>query len=219
MVVGLGNPGSKFADTRHNVGFNVVDLLAQTLQIDVTKRKFGARLGLWHGLPGGMGLQPVKIRPGCPSRKDTAKMAVPRAVADKKLILLKPWQFMNRSGEAVAGAVAFYKLPLGDLLIVLDDMALEPGRIRIRSRGSAGGHNGLEDIIAKLGTDRFARLRVGIGQSDRLDSVDYVLGEPTPRQRPLLAEAGQRAKDAVLCWINEGIEAAMNKFNRTEMSQ
>ncbi len=187
MVVGLGNPGSKFADTRHNVGFNVVDLLAQTLQIDVTKRKFGARLGSG-------------------------------TVADKKLILLKPWQFMNRSGEAVAGAVAFYKLPLGDLLIVLDDMALEPGRIRIRSRGSTGGHNGLEDIIAKLGTDRFARLRVGIGQSDRLDSVDYVLGEPTPRQRPLLAEAGQRAKDAVLCWINEGIEAAMNKFNRTETS-
>ena len=187
MVAGLGNPGKKYANTRHNVGFNVVDLLAGTLQIELTKRKFGARVGSGEA-------------------------------AGRRLILLKPWLFMNRSGESVAGAVAFYKLPLTDLLIVLDDMALEPGRIRIRASGSSGGHNGLEDIIAKLGTDRFARLRVGIGQSDRPDSVDYVLAEPTPEQRPLLAEASGLAKDAVLCWINEGIEAAMNKFNMTQKS-
>ena len=132
MVVGLGNPGEEYADTRHNIGFKVIDSLAKALAIDVRKRKFGARVGLGE-------------------------------FGDKKLILLKPWQFMNRSGEAVAKAVGFYKLPLSELLVVTDDMALEPGRIRIRAKGSAGGHKGLADIIEKLGTNQFGRLRVGIG--------------------------------------------------------
>ena len=133
MVVGLGNPGDKYIDTRHNTGFKVIDSLAQELGIDVKKRKFGSRFG------GG-------------------------EFADKKLILLKPWQFMNRSGQAVATAAGFYRLNIGDFIVVTDDMDLEPGRIRLRYKGSAGGHNGLEDIIQKLGTNVFARCRGGIGR-------------------------------------------------------
>ena len=182
MVVGLGNPGKAYADTRHNVGFWVIDSLAKALQIEVTKRKFGARFGEGE-------------------------------FAEKKLILLKPWQFMNRSGQAVARAVGFYKLILSDLLVVVDDMALELGRIRLRPKGSAGGHNGLADIIQKLGGGEFGRLRVGIGQSDNDSAVDYVLDKPTKAETPVLEEAISRAREAVLCWIERGIEVAMNEFN------
>ena len=183
MVAGLGNPGAEYVDTRHNVGFLVIDSLAEALGIEVRRRKFGAVFGLGE-------------------------------FADKKLILLKPWQFMNRSGEAIAAAVGFYKLGVSDLLVVTDDMALEPGRIRIRTKGSSGGHNGLADVIEKLGTESIGRLRIGIGQSDREDAVDFVLDEPTVEERPLLDEAIARSQEAVLCWVKDGIEAAMNEFNR-----
>lgn len=133
--------------------------------------------------------------------------------ADNKLILLKPWQYMNRSGQAVATAAGFYKLNIGELIVVTDDMDLEPGRIRLRYKGSAGGHNGLADIIQKLGTNEFARCRIGIGQSAEADSVGYVLGKPQEDEKPLLAAAIERARNAVLCWIEYGIETAMNKFN------
>lgn len=133
--------------------------------------------------------------------------------AGKKLILLKPWRFMNLSGSAVAAAVGFYRLSLSDLLVVSDDMALPAGRIRIRRAGSAGGHNGLADIIEKLGDDEFNRLRVGIGQSGYVDDVSYVLGRPTGRDGELLAEAIEQAKEAAFCWAAGGIEAAMNEFN------
>jgi PTH1 family peptidyl-tRNA hydrolase len=182
MVVGLGNPGDEYIDTRHNTGFKVIDSLAEALEIKVRKRKFGARFASGE-------------------------------FADKKLILLKPWQFMNRSGQAVATAAGFYKLSLENLLVVTDDMDLEPGRIRIRTKGSAGGHNGLADIIDKLGTNEFARCRIGIGQSAEQESVDYVLDRPTDVEKPLLAAAVERARDAVFCWIEYGLETAMNKFN------
>ncbi len=133
--------------------------------------------------------------------------------SDRKLILLKPWQFMNRSGQAVATAVGFYRLALSNLLVVTDDMSLDPGRIRIRAKGSAGGHNGLADVIEKLGTDEFGRLRIGIGSSGEEDAVGYVLRKPKPAERPLLDEAIERARDAVLCWIEYGIDTAMNEFN------
>lgn len=182
IVVGLGNPGDEYANTRHNIGFKVIDSLAKTLKVDVKKRKFGARFGLGD-------------------------------FADKKLILLKPWQFMNRSGQAVATAVGFYKLALSDLLVVTDDMALPPGRIRIRAKGSAGGHKGLADIIEKLSTESFSRLRIGIGQSGREDAVDFVLNKPKKEDRLLLDKAIERSRQAVLYWTEYGIEAAMNKFN------
>ena len=133
--------------------------------------------------------------------------------ADNKLILLKPWQYMNRSGQAVATAGGFYKLNIGELIVVTDDMDIEPGRIRLRYKGSAGGHNGLADIIQKLGTNEFARCRIGIGQSAEADAVGYVLGKPQEDEKPLLAAAIERARNAVLCWIEYGIETAMNKFN------
>ena len=148
------------------------------------------------------------------SRKFGARLGTGEC-AGKKLILLKPWQFMNRSGQAVATAVGFYKLDAGDLLVVTDDMALEPGTIRLRARGSAGGHNGLADIITWLGTSEFARCRIGIGRSAEQEAVDFVLDEPIEADKALLAEAAERARDAVLCWIEHGIETAMNKFNRS----
>jgi PTH1 family peptidyl-tRNA hydrolase len=183
LVAGLGNPGGDYAGTRHNIGFRVMDLLAEALGIEVRKRKFGARFGFGE-------------------------------FAHKKLIVLKPWQFMNRSGQVVATAVGFYKLDIADVLVVTDDMDLEPGRIRIRAKGSAGGHNGLADIIEKLGTNEFARCRIGIGRSDEQEAVGFVLDKPTASERPLLDAAVERARDAVLCWIEKGVETAMNQYNR-----
>jgi len=183
MVVGLGNPGDEYLNTRHNVGFGVIDFLAVALKIDVRKKKFGAVLGQGE-------------------------------FADKKLILLKPWRFMNRSGQVVATALGFYGLSLGDLLVITDDMALEPGRIRLRANGSAGGHKGLADIIEKLGTNEFGRLRIGIGQSGREQADDYVLDKPTEQEKLLLDEAIERAREAVLYWVECDIEQAMNEFNK-----
>jgi len=182
MVVGLGNPGDEYVGTRHNMGFRVIDSLAEALKMDVRKRKFSARFGMGE-------------------------------FSGKKLILLKPWQFMNRSGQAVAAAAGFHKLALSDLLVVTDDMSLEPGRIRIRARGSAGGHNGLADIVEKLGTNEFARLRIGIGDSSVEDAAAYVLTRPGPAERPLLNRAIEMARDAIFCWIEYGIDKAMNEFN------
>jgi PTH1 family peptidyl-tRNA hydrolase len=185
IVVGLGNPGDEYINTRHNMGFKVIDSLAKTLETDVKKRKFGARFGSGE-------------------------------FADKKLILLKPWQYMNRSGQVVATAMGFYKLSVGDLLVITDDMDLEPGGIRIRAKGSAGGHNGLADIIEKLGTNEFSRCRIGIGRSKEEDAVDHVLDKPTKEEEPLLADSIERARKAVLCWVENGTEKTMNEFNRPE---
>jgi len=182
MVVGLGNPGDEYVGTRHNMGFRVIDSLAEALKMDVRRRKFSARFGMGE-------------------------------FSGKKLILLKPWQFMNRSGQAVATAVGFHKLALSDLLVATDDMSLAPGRIRIRARGSAGGHNGLADIVEKLGTNEFARLRIGIGDSGVEDAAEYVLTRPGPAERPLLDRAIEEARDAIFCWIEYGIDRAMNEFN------
>jgi peptidyl-tRNA hydrolase, PTH1 family len=182
MLVGLGNPGAEYEQTRHNVGFKVIDLLAGSLKIEITKRKFGGRFGI--GEFGG-----------------------------SKVILFKPWLFMNQSGEPVAAALGFYKLEYADLLVISDDMWLEPGSIRIKASGSAGGHNGLKDIIEKLGTEDFARLRVGIGQNEQEDAYDYVLGVPDSQQKPLIKKAMEKARDAALCWLELGIDRAMNRFN------
>ena len=121
---------------------------------------------------------------------------------------------MNRSGESVATAVGFYKLDVEDLLVITDDMDLEPGRIRVRATGSAGGHNGLADIIEKLGTNAFARCRIGIGPSGKEDAEDYVLNKPREAEKALLAKAIERSRQAALFWIEYGTENTMNKFNR-----
>lgn len=182
MVVGLGNPGAEYAQTRHNAGFKVVEAISELLGIEVGKKKFGGLFG--QGFYQG-----------------------------RQLFLLMPQQYMNRSGQAVATAAGFYKLGVEDILVVTDDMAFEPGRIRLRAKGSAGGHNGLADIIDKLGTNAFARLRVGIGASGPIPGRDYVLGKVRPEERELLNEGILLARDAALCWASSTIEAAMNEYN------
>ena len=182
MVVGLGNPGGRYARTRHNVGFRVVDSVAETLGVELKEKKFGALLGRGE-------------------------------YEDVKVILVKPQKFMNRSGHVVASITGYYRIQRQDILVVSDDMALEPGRIRIRAKGSAGGHNGLADIISRLKSEEIARLRVGIGKSDTQPGVDYVLAKPTSEENEPLEDGIGRARQAVLCWLGRGVEAAMNEFN------
>lgn len=182
IVAGLGNPGTEYSRTRHNIGFMVVDALGEFLNTDIRKKKFGGRFA--------------------------------QTVAnDKKLILFKPWEYMNNSGKAVATVAGFYRIDLQNLLIVSDDINLESGVIRLRRGGSAGGHNGLADIIERLGTKEFARLRVGIGRAGAGDTVDYVLGEIDSEQKDAVLKGIEKAKSAVLCWLDKGIEAAMNEYN------
>jgi len=185
MIVGLGNPGREYSGTRHNIGFEVVDLLAERVGTEIKKRKFGALVG------------------------DAEH-------ADKKLILVKPQEFMNCSGQAVATVKGFYKVALRDILVVTDDMALEPGRLRVRASGSAGGHNGLADILETLGTTGLARLRVGIGKAPGPEWRDWVLTRPSQDERKLLDTAVVRAVDAAICWMEKGVTAAMNEFNAGE---
>jgi peptidyl-tRNA hydrolase, PTH1 family len=131
----------------------------------------------------------------------------------QRVLLLKPLQYMNCSGQVVATTTGFYKVGPADVLVITDDMALEPGRIRLRARGSSGGHNGLADIIEKLGTDGFARLRIGIGAPAAQVARDYVLSRPPAEERARLDEAIGRAVEAALCWLEEDLETAMNRYN------
>ncbi len=183
LIAGLGNAGLEYRGTRHNVGFEVIDLLAERLKIKLNREKFSAVFGQTD-------------------------------FEDKKLILLKPLLFMNNSGQVVATAANFYKLAADRILVIADDMALEPGMIRLRASGSAGGHNGLADIVEKLGTDQFSRLRIGIGSRNEIAGRDYVLSMPDETERKLIDKAITEAADAVMVWINAGIKAAMNRFNR-----
>ena len=197
MVVGLGNPGEEYSMTRHNAGFWVIDSLSELLKKQADLSMLGT-------------LTEVRT-------KKFGGLLGQGQFEDKKLIFLKPMEFMNNSGQAVATAAGFYKIPLTDLLVISDDLALEPGIVRLRSSGSSGGHNGLADIIAKLGTGNFSRLRIGIGMNEREPAESYVLKRPTDEQIPLIKSAVSKASDAVLWWIKNGIESAMNKFNeRTE---
>lgn len=182
VIAGLGNPGTEYADTRHNAGFKVVDLLAAKFGADVKKKKFASLVG-------------------------------EAVFQDKKLILLKPQQYMNRSGQAIATVMGFYKLELSDLIVVSDDMAIEPGTIRVRAKGGAGGHNGLSDIIEKLGSSEFARVRIGIGQSPFADSADYVLGKMSSEELELMDDACVKAVEALFGWLEGDIDSVMNRFN------
>jgi PTH1 family peptidyl-tRNA hydrolase len=181
LIVGLGNPGSKYAATRHNVGFRVVDVLAGRWEVSTDKEKHHG----WFGRG---------------------------TIAEQEVSLLKPTTFMNRSGRAVLAAGRFYRLELEDLLVVSDDVALPLGKLRLRRSGSAGGHNGLQDIIDRLGTDDFARLRIGI-DSPIGDQVGHVLSRFSADEEDLISEACQRAADAAECWIAKDIEFAMNRYN------
>jgi len=187
LVVGLGNPGSEYRDTRHNVGFLVVDELARRWQVpDDWREKFSA----------------LQIK--------TLRGAEP-------VIIVKPLTFMNLSGQAVAGLAGFYKVEPAAVFVVTDEVALPVGRLRARRDGGAGGHNGLKSIIEHLGTPAFPRLRVGVGRGDsRRDLVDHVLGRFEAGERETVSAAVLRAADAAEMFVSEGIERVMNVFNAAE---
>jgi PTH1 family peptidyl-tRNA hydrolase len=196
LVVGLGNPGSEFIGTRHNVGWDALDAVA-------------ARLG-WIG-PTQQFNQQAKAKFDALTLDGT--VPIPGG-GTEKVLLLKPTTYVNLSGRAVAAAMAFFQLAPDQVLVVLDDMALPCGRLRIRKGGSDGGHNGLRDVERALATQDYPRLRIGIDPPPPyLSGRDYVLGRLTEPQRKLVDVATQRAADAVLTWIEKGIDAAMNAYN------
>ena len=182
LVVGLGNPGGKYEETRHNVGFAVVDELARRWNYEKARRKF-------NGL-----LADGQIR-------------------SQRVLMLEPMTYMNLSGVSVREVSAFYKVAFEEMLVISDDMALSLGRIRLRVRGSAGGHNGLASIVQELSSEAWPRLRVGIGQVAGERMVGHVLGTFTDEERPMIEQAVRSAADAVECWVADGIDAAMTRFN------
>ena len=183
IVVGLGNPGRKYAGTRHNVGFEVVADLARRLQLGAPKARFQGD-------------------------------CIEGRLADESLLLLCPTTLMNLSGRSVAAAVAFYQVESDDLLVVCDDFHLPLGKLRFRSKGSAGGQKGLADIIRALGTEGIPRLRVGIGvPPESWDAADFVLSRFRSDEQAAMAEAFGRAAEGILEWIENGLERSMSRFN------
>ena len=184
LIVGLGNPGSKYESTRHNMGFLAVDKLAEVAHFKFNKLRFKA----WTA---------------------TAELG------GEKVLVMKPQTYMNLSGEAVGQAARFYKIPPEHVLVISDDISLPIGKLRIRAGGSAGGHNGLKNIIAHLGSDRFPRIKVGVGMPENADYdiADWVTGRPMGDEQKPLMEALDRAVAAVPAVIRDGVDRAQNRFN------
>ena len=185
IIVGLGNPDRQYQNTRHNIGFDVLDVIADKNNITVEERKHKALIG--KGVVGG-----------------------------QKAVLVKPQTYMNLSGESVREVIDFYKAEeKSELIVISDDISLDVGQIRIRKKGSAGGHNGLKNIILHLGHDEFQRVKMGVGQKpEGYDLVDYVLGHFPKEEREIMDESAKRAADAIEVMIAEGADAAMNLFNK-----
>jgi len=185
LIIGLGNPGSKYEGTRHNVGFDVVAELAKRFQAGTQQNKFQADF-------------------------------VDVMIRGQKAILISPLTFMNRSGESVWQFVRFYQPEPSEIVVICDDMNLPAGRIRWRASGSAGGQNGLKDIIQRLGHQDFPRLRVGIGRPPgRMDATAWVLGRFREDEQEAVEHAIMRSADSVEQWCEDGIETTMNRFNRS----
>ncbi|MBY0458393.1 MAG: aminoacyl-tRNA hydrolase [Gemmataceae bacterium] len=185
VIVGLGNPGPKYANTRHNVGFDVIDYLAAGPGVSTPREKFEALV--------------AELKEG-----------------DETILLVKPLTFMNLSGKSVRAILDFYKLSVADVLVICDDMNLPLGKLRVRTKGSHGGQNGLRNIQEQLGTDGYARLRLGIGQPAVGDAVDFVLGKFKPGEKAVVENAIATAAQACLVWARQGVEACMNRFNAGE---
>ena len=183
LIVGLGNPEEEYSKTRHNMGFNTINQIAKQQKIEVNKTKF-------------QGLYETTIIEG------------------EKVILVKPQTFMNLSGNCVQEFVKFYKIEKNNIIVIYDDMDVETGEIKIRKKGSAGGHNGMKSIIQMLGTEEFPRIRIGIGRPEHNgDEINYVIGAIPEEEIPKLDGGVERAKDAVIEILKNGIDSAMNKFN------
>ena len=184
LIVGLGNPESKYDKTRHNIGFEAVDELAKIWQIDLKENKRFQGLFAEGVAPGG-----------------------------KKIRLLKPLTYMNRSGQSVRAVIDWYKLEPQSVLVIYDDMDLPVGRLRMRLAGSAGGHNGMKSIISHLGVKDFPRLRIGIGKSDGKETVSHVLGKFSPRESKIVEEVLYASVKAIELSLKEGIEKSMSRYN------
>ena len=184
IIAGLGNPSKEYEKTRHNAGFDTIDLLAEKLGIDLTEKKHRAYCGK------GM-------------------------IGTEKVLLLKPQTFMNNSGESLRDAADFYKVEPEQILVIYDDISLEPGQLRIRMKGSAGGHNGIKSIIAHLKTQDFPRIKIGVGaKPERMDLADYVLSRFSPAERDKMEESFREGAEAVITFLKDGKDAAMNQYNR-----
>ncbi len=185
IIAGLGNPGQPYEGTRHNAGFDVIDVLAREYNISVDYRKNRALIG--KGI-----------------------------IEGRKVILAKPQTYMNLSGESIRGLVDYYKADEeSELIVIYDDVSLDPGQIRIRKKGSAGGHNGIKSIIAHLGTEVFPRVKVGVGQKPRqYNLADYVLGHFSGEERERMAEGYRHAAEAVKYMVTDRVDEAMNEYNR-----
>ena len=184
LLVGLGNPGTKYESTRHNMGWLALDSLMEKENFKLNKLRFKA----WTGILEKNG---------------------------NKILVMKPQTYMNLSGESVGEAARFYKVPADHVVVISDDVSLPAGKLRIRKSGSAGGHNGLKNIIQHLGTDRFPRIKVGVGspQQADYDMVDWVIGKPMGEDQRALMETLDRAGEAAKVLISDGIDRAMNRFN------
>ena len=183
LIVGLGNIGKKYEKTRHNIGFDVLEALTARNPGGSVKEKFDGRV--MDGM-----------------------------IAGERSLLVWPYTLMNRSGQSVSAAAAFYQVPPADLLVVCDDFNLPLGKLRLRREGSAGGQKGLEDIIKRLGTEEFNRLRIGIGPvPDNWDAADFVLSKFGPSDRTIIEDSIATAAEAVECWVTQGIEPSMSKYN------
>ena len=184
LLVCLGNPGDQYENTRHNVGFMVADQLGERYGLPIQRLKYKALTNIFP-------------------------------ISGEKVLVMKPVTYMNLSGEAVRPAADFYKIPPEHIIVISDDTALDVGKLRIRKGGSAGGHNGLKSIIQQLGTDQFPRIRVGVGKKPHpdYDLADWVLGKFQGEDKKTIDAAVERCADAVECYIKEGPDRAMNKFN------
>ena len=183
LIVGLGNPEEEYSKTRHNMGFNTINEIARKYEIEVNKTKF-------QGLSGS-GL-----------------------IEGKKVILIKPQTYMNLSGNCVKEFANFYKIQKENIIVIYDDMDFEPGQVKIRKKGSSGAHNGMKSIVQMLGTEDFPRVRIGIGRPKHAgDEINYVIGSIPEEEIPKLKEGIEKAKEAVIEILKNGIDSAMNKFN------
>lgn len=183
IIIGLGNPEKKYDGTRHNIGFSVIDRISEEYNISVDMKKHKGICG--RGV-----------------------------IAGEKVVLVKPQTYMNLSGECVREVMDFYKVKPQDIIVIFDDISLEPGRIRIRPKGSAGGHNGIKSIIAHLSSEEFPRIKCGVGDKPKgYDLADYVLGHFSKEELPVIEDEMVQAVQACECILENGIEAAMNRFN------